>query len=320
MTKRLQIPILKGIQRVPGGVLIIPLFLVALIHTAFPDVLSIGDPTTAVFTGSGSMTLIGVILFIAGCQFDVKRFGRVLVRGGVFLGLKVVLGIAVSTLCLATVGPDGVLGVSVVAMTIAIMSGNTGVYISMVQPYGNADDIGAVGIMNLEVIPALPVMVLCFSAGAAVDWMSFWAALVPFLVGVVLGNVDRSFVGFVAPAMNVMLLLLGCTFGASINILDVLAAGPAGVLLAVAYLVISVPTYFIADHFVLKGQGYAGVSFCSIAGITVMVPALVAATMPEYAPYAQAASMQLALAMAITTIAMPFIVKAICRRLHIEPG
>lgn len=80
--------ILKNMQKVPGGMMLIPMFITALINTIFPQVLNIGNPLTAMFTSKGTMTIIGIMLFCMGIQIDLSQIKNMMKRGGVILGLK----------------------------------------------------------------------------------------------------------------------------------------------------------------------------------------------------------------------------------------
>ena len=59
--------------KIPGGLLIVPMLLAAIINTMLPSLFQIGDPTTALFTSKGTMVLIGMILFISGTQLDLSQ-------------------------------------------------------------------------------------------------------------------------------------------------------------------------------------------------------------------------------------------------------
>ena len=58
------------IEKVPGGMMVIPLVLGAIINTVSPKILQIGGFTTAIATGA--TTIIGVFLFCMGAGMDIK--------------------------------------------------------------------------------------------------------------------------------------------------------------------------------------------------------------------------------------------------------
>lgn len=64
--------ILKGVKKVPGGLMVVPLLLGAFINTFFPQVLEIGGFTTHLFK-TGAMPILAVFLFCNGAQINVKQ-------------------------------------------------------------------------------------------------------------------------------------------------------------------------------------------------------------------------------------------------------
>nr|VXZ86097.1 2-keto-3-deoxygluconate permease [Klebsiella pneumoniae] len=63
----MNINILEKMNKVPGGLIIIPLLVAILINTFAPQVLSIGGPTTALFK-VGSSAMMGIF-----CSFAEPR-------------------------------------------------------------------------------------------------------------------------------------------------------------------------------------------------------------------------------------------------------
>ncbi|MBB6056593.1 hypothetical protein HNR75_002531 [Tolumonas osonensis] len=66
------INIFEKMNKVPGGLIIIPLMAAILINTFFPDLLKIGGPTTALFK-SGSSAMMGIFLLICGSSINIKQ-------------------------------------------------------------------------------------------------------------------------------------------------------------------------------------------------------------------------------------------------------
>ena len=82
-------------KKIPGGSLLIPMFLVALINTIFPDLLaSFGGMTTALFK-TGTMAFAGIILFFTGAGIQVSTLPTVLKRCGVLTIMKFAIAMTV---------------------------------------------------------------------------------------------------------------------------------------------------------------------------------------------------------------------------------
>ena len=70
--------ILKTVQKVPGGTMVIPLLLGVLFNTVAPGLLQIGGLTTATFSSAGANTAMGIFLVCVGSQIRVKQAPQVL--------------------------------------------------------------------------------------------------------------------------------------------------------------------------------------------------------------------------------------------------
>ncbi|HEU4808843.1 MAG TPA: 2-keto-3-deoxygluconate permease, partial [Homoserinimonas sp.] len=94
-----RVPLFDGMNKIPGGIMLIPLILGSVVGTFFPDFLEMGNFTTALFKNS-ALPLIGVLIFATGMQITLKTSGPVLATTGTILltksiipaGLVVLLG------------------------------------------------------------------------------------------------------------------------------------------------------------------------------------------------------------------------------------
>src|SRR5580692_8415187 len=80
--------IYKFVNRVPGGMMVVPLFIGMAINTFFPDLLKIGGFTQAL-TGVGYPTILGMYLFTVGTRMTFRAAPRMLLRGLSILTAKV---------------------------------------------------------------------------------------------------------------------------------------------------------------------------------------------------------------------------------------
>src|SRR5438034_7030363 len=72
--------IYRTITRVPGGMMVVPLFIGMILNTFFPNLMKIGGFTQAL-TGVGYPTVLGMYLFTVGTKMTVRTAPRMLARG-----------------------------------------------------------------------------------------------------------------------------------------------------------------------------------------------------------------------------------------------
>ena len=295
-------------KKVPGGSLLIPMFLVAIINTIFPNLLaSFGGMTTALFK-TGTMAFAGAILFFTGATIKVNTLGTVLKRCGVLTLMKFAIAFGFGFLFVKLFGAEGFAGITAVAFVTCICSCNPGVFMGLASDYGEPGDMGNFAMMNIVSMPCWPMLILAAAAGLKFNVMDIITVFVPFLLGMLLGNIDPNFAKVVGPATGALIPLMGCCFGASLNLVTAAKAGLAGILLSILYLVINVPLMLFADRVITKRPGYAAVAWCSVAGIAMTVPGM-ASGIEEYSSTIGVASAQIGLCMIITCIVSPFLTK-----------
>ena len=72
--------IYKAINKVPGGLMVVPLFIGMVLNTFFPTLLKIGGFTEAL-SSVGYPTILGMYLFTVGTKMTVRTAPRMLKRG-----------------------------------------------------------------------------------------------------------------------------------------------------------------------------------------------------------------------------------------------
>src|SRR4029077_2848351 len=80
--------IYQSVTRVPGGLMVVPLFIGMVLNTFFPTLLQIGGFTQAL-TGTGYPTILGMYLFTVGTKMTMRTAPRMLARGFAIMAAKV---------------------------------------------------------------------------------------------------------------------------------------------------------------------------------------------------------------------------------------
>jgi len=79
--------ILASIKKIPGGLMVVPLLLGAVLNTFAPASLEIGGFTTALFKKS-AVALIALFVLCNGAQINIKQVGTPLIKGVVLTAIK----------------------------------------------------------------------------------------------------------------------------------------------------------------------------------------------------------------------------------------
>lgn len=291
--------------------MVVPMIITAVINTFIPAALKIGGPTSGAFSGAGAMATIGMLLFTAGSQTKYSDLGSVCARGGLLVIVRLAVAFTGAWLTLKFFGPEGVWGASALAITIALASCNPGVYAGLMQSYGDTVDKSAMGILNLIAVPATPLVILGVADGTGFDYMSAVSSLVPFALGMVLANADEKVRKLFSTATPVILFFLGCCLGASINLKALSQAGVANIVLIGLIVCIFLPIMIAADKLILRRPGYAAVAATCLGGLSVVAPRIIGERLPQYQPYVESATAQLAVTLVICIFIFPYITKFI---------
>ncbi|WP_238649555.1 2-keto-3-deoxygluconate permease [Paenibacillus piscarius] len=301
--------ILGTVTKIPGGLLIIPMLLAAGVNTVFPQLFGIGDPTTALFTSKGTMVLIGLILFVSGTQLNLRQLPATLKRAGVHTLARILIACLSGWAFMQIFGAEGFGGISAIAFIAVMTSCNPGLYLALMHSYGDDMDQAAFGVLNLIAVPVIPVMILNSASGAGIDYLSVAATLLPFAAGILFGNLDVNLQRMFAPGTVILLPFLGISFGSNINLSLAFRSSLSGLLLTLLFFLLCLLPLIAVDRLLLKRPGYAAAATCSVAGLSMVVPSMAAGFNPAYAAYADTAVAQIACAVILTSIAVPYVVK-----------
>lgn len=258
--------IMNFLKKVPAGMMIVPLLIGAILNTFCSSILQVGSLTTATFSNAGAATAMGIQLVCLGTTLRFNELGSVLKRGGVLLISKFVAGAVIGIVVGKVFGTDGFLGLSALAIICAVTNSNGSVYLSLMQSYGDEVDSGAMALLSLNDGPFFTLVAMGASGLANIPILSILAAITPIIVGMILGNLDKSFSDFLAPAGPILIPFVGLTLGAGIDLSAVIKGGPSGVLLGFMTTFIGGAFIVLCDRKISKRPGYAGWAVATTAG------------------------------------------------------
>ena len=321
----MQVPIKRAIEKVPGGMMTVPLLLGALIAFFFPGTPKFfGSFTGALFSG-GALTILAVFYVCMGASISFKATPYIVKKGGTLLivkvGVAMILGLIFGRyLGEAPITAGIFAGVSTLAIVAAMNDTNGGLYMALMGQYGRPRDVGAYTIMTLESGPFLTMITLGVAGLSSFQWPALVGAILPLVIGMIIGNLDRDMRDFLSKAVPVMIPFFAFALGTGLNLSQVWQAGLLGLGMGVAVVVVTGIPLFFADR-LTGGNGVAGVAAASTAGNAAAVPAIVAAANPAYADAAGPATILIAACVVVTAILTPIVTSWVASKVgrDVEP-
>ncbi|MDY5649169.1 MAG: 2-keto-3-deoxygluconate permease [Lachnospiraceae bacterium] len=298
--------IVKTMKKFPGGMMVIPLIIGCLINTFIPQVLQIGGFTTALFK-SGQATLVGLFIFCSGATINVKQVGEPLYKGAVLTVLKFVIGVLLGWGLNKAFGPAGILGLTPLAVISAVTNSNGAIYTALAKEFGDKTDMGAIAVLSLNDGPFLTMVALGTTGLAEIPLIDLVAAIVPLILGMILGNLDEDFRELLSTGLAMILPVNGFVFGANLSLFTIAKAGVPGAILGLGTVFFTgIVTYYIYSA-IRRKPDPMGMAIGTTGGNAVATPASVAMSDPALEPYAEAATAQVAAAVVITAILTPLL-------------
>src|ERR1051325_2313937 len=137
----------RAMERVAGGMMMLPLLLGAVIHTLFPTAgKALGSFTNGLM--SGAFPILAVVMVCLGANIDFTAVPKVVKKGGALLGAKLACGVGMGLLAAHFI-PSGLVeggalaGLSTLAIVASVNDTNGGLYMALMGQYGDEEDIAA---------------------------------------------------------------------------------------------------------------------------------------------------------------------------------
>ncbi len=290
--------------------MIVPLFTGAILHTSVPGAGTFfGSFTGALFVGA--LPILAVFYVCLGATIELRATPHILKKGGALLASKVGIAAAMGLILGRIWGEAPVVsgplaGLSTLAVVAAMNDTNGGLYMALMAQFGKPRDVAAYSIMSVESGPFLTMVTLGVAGLSAFPWPALLGAVLPLLVGILLGDLDPELREFLGRAVPVLVPFFAFALGAGIDLTAVWRAGLLGLGLGLFVVMVTGTVLCLADR-LTGGNGTAGLAAASTAGNAAAVPALVAAANPVYRPAAEAATVLVATSVVVTAIAVPIV-------------
>jgi len=306
--------ILAGVKKVPGGLMVVPLILGALVNTFCGEVWEKFDGTfTTYLWKSGAMPLLAAFIFCNATTISFRRAGVAVGKGVLLTLVKVGIGIAVGLLCGKLFGTAGFLGLSTLAIVAALANSNGGLYAALAAEYGDSTDVGAVSILSINDGPFFTMLALGAAGAANIPVSVLLGCIIPVVVGCVLGNLDDDIRKFCEPGATLLIPFFAFPLGAGLNVLNLLNAGLSGVLLGLGCLFVTGLGGFAAYKLLRIRHPEVGAAIGATAGNAAATPLAVAAVDSSLLAVAETATAQITAAIIVTAIGCPILVSFLHR-------
>lgn len=310
----------KRIDKIPGGIMIVPLLLGATLHTIWP----VADQELGGVTGTfmaGTSVLLFVFFFCIGTSINLKASGKIAAKGMSLLFVKVILAAIIGIGLNAILPKNGITtglfaGFSVLAVIASFNAANGGLYAALMSSIpGREVDLAAYPFFSIQSGPFFTMLTLGIAGIGAFPWQALVSTLVPFVLGGLLGGLDPDIRKMFAPVGGALIPFFAFTIGYSMNFDMLIKSGLVGILMGVAVVFISGYALYLADRYIVRSDGLAGWAASSTAGAAVSVPVVIAQMDKRFAPVAESATAIVATSVLVTALLTPVITMWYYRRL-----
>jgi len=301
----------KTIDKIPGGLMLVPLILGALCKTFYPEAGKyFGSFTNGLV--SGTVPILAVWFFCMGATIDLRATGTVLRKSGNLVVVKTLIAWAATYAAAQFLPIEGVqaglfAGFSALAICAAMDMTNGGLYAAVMQQYGTKEEAGAFVLMSIESGPLVSMFILGAAGVATFEPHLFVGAVLPFLIGFLLGNLDKELKEFFGKCVHTLIPFFGFALGNGIDLHVIAQTGLGGILLGVLVIAITGIPLMLADKLIGGGNGTAGLAASSTAGAAVANPMIIAEMVPAFKPAAATATSLVAAACLTTAILVPIL-------------
>ncbi|WP_036746225.1 2-keto-3-deoxygluconate permease [Paenibacillus sp. UNC451MF] len=296
----------QQVEKIPGGMMLVPLLLGAILHTLLPDMPTFfGSFTEGLF--KGALPFIALNIFCLGTSIDFRVTPKIIKKGGALIISKVGIAAIVGIIAGKFIGDGMVMGgLSVLAIIVAMNDTNGGLYMSLMNQFGKKEEIGATTIMALETGPFITMVTLGIAGISVFPWPYLVGSILPLLLGMILGNVDPDIRSLFSKGNAMLIPFIGFALGSGIDLSKVYQAGITGIVLGLFVVIVTGTVCMLADK-LTGGNGVAGIAAATTAGNAAAVPAVIASANPKYADVAPSATVIIASCVIVTAILVPIL-------------
>ncbi|MFD0966670.1 2-keto-3-deoxygluconate permease [Seminibacterium arietis] len=313
--QKISVPLYDLMNKIPGGLMVIPLLLGSIMGTFFPSYLNLGSFTTALFKNSAG-PLIALLIFSTGMQITLRNSTPVIVHTGVILLFKTIIPAGIVTLLGLLVGNDGIFGISLLAMLTVVANSNGGIWLAFAGKYGDYRDKGAYIASAINNGPFFVLLFLGVSGLADIPFSLMLAAVIPLLIGMIVGNLDPKWMNLMKPTGTIVIPFFAFSLGSGINLKIILTGGATGIILGIISTLVTGFLVYLGYKTILGRGNQSGIGFAAgtTAGNAIIAPEIVTQADPTLIPFVQTATAQIAASVLISALLSPLLAAYILKK------
>jgi 2-keto-3-deoxygluconate permease len=142
------------------------------------------------------------------------------------------------------------------------------------------------------------------------------AAIIPLLLGVIVGNMDAKWTEVMRPIPNMVIPFFAFALGTGINLGNVVTGGLSGIIVGLIATLFTGTLAYLGYRFLLRRGKESGIGIASAttAGNAIATPAIVGIADPSFAPFVEIATAQVASAVLVSAVLAPMLAVWVLKR------
>ena len=186
---------------------------------------------------------------------------------------------------------------------------NGGIWLAFTGKYGDYRDRGAYVASAVNDGPFFALLFLGVSGLASIPVSLMLAAVIPLIIGMVVGNLDSKWTEVMRPTGAIVIPFFAFALGTGINLQSIALGGAQGVVLGIFSCALTGFFTYVGYKVILRRGKESGMGFAAgtTAGNAVATPAIVAQADPTFEVFVATATAQVAAAVLISAILAPLL-------------
>jgi 2-keto-3-deoxygluconate permease len=259
-------------------------------------------------------------MFATGMQITLRTPGPTLATAGVLVLTKSIVPATIVVILGQLVGIQGILGASILGASILALlvtmdnNSNGGLWLAVTGRYGR--DRGAFMASAMNYGPFFFLLFLGAAGLADIPFTLLLAAIIPLLLGVIVGNMDAKWTEVMRPIPNMVIPFFAFALGTGVNLGNVVTGGLSGIIVGLIATLFTGTLAYLGYRFLLHRGKESGIGIASAttAGNATATPAIVGVADPTVAPFVEIATAQVASAVLVSAVLAPMLAVWVLKR------